>query len=320
MATRAQKTKVGIFLVVSTVVIVVGFAIISGYQTEPQTRYSMEFDESILGLSVGGLVVYRGVPVGKVDNITVTDNYLAHVDVLISQTKLRSLREGVTAQLVLYSLATGSMCVSLEGGEPDAPLLAPGTMIPTKNSLVKEFSSQIAELLDNFKEILGDVRNGMKGIGEGDLAKVVTHTDELIQSGRDMLDSANDTVLSVRDDVREGLADFRGLAKDLRTLSQDTTDLINTIKGKVEPLKLSQTEEGVQAMLKNVNELSEKLKSSVELLDTVSKSIVHDTDNVEYSLRDSLNEMGETLRALHDLLIYVKEDPSALIRGKGQPK
>ena len=60
MATRAQKAKVGIFLVISAVLITGSVFMIQGLNREPTSTYWVNFHESVLGLGVGGLVEYMG--------------------------------------------------------------------------------------------------------------------------------------------------------------------------------------------------------------------------------------------------------------------
>ena len=56
MATRKQKVKVGLFLVICSLLIAGGVLLISGFKHEVRIPYWVEFDESVLGLSAGSLV------------------------------------------------------------------------------------------------------------------------------------------------------------------------------------------------------------------------------------------------------------------------
>jgi phospholipid/cholesterol/gamma-HCH transport system substrate-binding protein len=320
VATRGQKIQVGLFLVIGSALIALAFVIVAGLRAEQQTPYFMEFNESILGLSKGSTVVYRGVPVGTVSDITVTDKYVARVQILVKPSKVKELHKGVTAQLVLQGLAAGTMCVSLDKSDPSQPVLPPGSMIDTEKSLVNEVSTQIAELLSSAREILDKFQSGMKGLHEGDIKQVIDHADELVQETRDLLATTNDTVNSIKGDAEAGVAGFRALTEDLRKLTKNADELVVTFQGKVKPLKLSETESDARNLLKSVNDLSEKLKKSVDTLDSVSKTVVNDTDNVQYSLRNILEQTAETMQSMHDVLEQLKQDPSSVVWGKGQPK
>ena len=73
MATKAQKTKVGIFLSVGFAVIILVFVIIIRKDSKPTYTYFIKFEESVGGLQTDSSVLYKGVQVGKVKNICVKD-------------------------------------------------------------------------------------------------------------------------------------------------------------------------------------------------------------------------------------------------------
>jgi len=126
VATKKQKMKVGIFLIVGFAAIVFAVTYLSGVYREHGLVYWVEFEESILGLNEGGLVEYLGVPVGRVREIYVTDQKKAHVRFVIDPEKV-TLQEGVQAELVIYSLAAGTMAISLRGGDPNNPVIPPNS-------------------------------------------------------------------------------------------------------------------------------------------------------------------------------------------------
>jgi ABC-type transporter Mla subunit MlaD len=314
LATRAQKAKVGLFVVICGFLIVGGIMLIRGYKIEERFPYWIEFDESVLGLGMGGLVEYLGVPVGAVSNIYVTDQNKAHVDVLISTDKV-TLKEGVKARLVLYSFATGTMCVSLEGGEGNR--LPPGSEIHSEKSLITAVSSQIEGILGDMRQIAEMIKNGLTGMQEGDLASLFQDADSLITRGQEFLDTANQTIADVKGEAESGLQDFRDLVAETKKLLRDTDEAIKKAAKKIETLRVSETEENVNKALQDFSALSKRLQESV---DNVTRRALHEADNVEYNLRETLRTLNESLEAVRELMQYLQQDPSALIRGKGKPK
>jgi hypothetical protein len=91
-----------------------------------------------------------------------------------------------------------------------------------------------------------------------------------------------------------------------------------TVKEKIEPLQLAETEEQAQVVLQNLGELTDRLKSTAEVIDTVSRSILHETENVEYMLRSVIQTITETFESIQQVATDIKEDPSALIRGRAR--
>lgn len=326
MATRAQKIKVGVFLLGCVALIVLGGLFVSGLRTEERVEYYIVFDESIAGLSIGSPVQYMGVPVGTVKDITVTDTNRVETTILVSAAKV-TLRHGVTATLVTYNLAAGTMAVALavpKDATPGDPL-PPGSVIPAQESLFASISTQLGELLEYLKEISGAITTGLEGMEEGQLVRVIEHFDETLLEGQDFIANANETLSGVRDDVENGIKNFNGLSEEFQTLSKDMhelatnlNDLVVTVREKVEPLQIAETEQKTQAVLDNLTELTEKLKGTATVIDTVSKSILHETENVQYMLQSVIQTVTETFDSIQRVANELREDPSSLLRGRAR--
>lgn len=326
MATRAQKTKVGIFLVGCLVLMVAAALVVSGFKRGSRTPYWMEFrDESILGLNRGSLVEYLGVPVGKVENITVTPENRAHVELQIEDDKV-VLREGVRAQLVIYSLATGMMAVSLKGGEPSSPPLPPESEIPVEPSLFASSSGNVAELLDRLNSIADDVRRGMEGIKDGQITETLDDFNGAIKDARDFMAEAKDAVRKIGDEADGSMKDARAALREVRDeigpLSEKTGRLIDnldsmvtTAADKLEPLQLAQTEQNVQEALRAVTDLADTMQTTVEGLGDKGETLVHKVDNMEFTIRETLRTLNETLEAFRGLAEHLERDPSSIVYG-----
>ncbi|MFO7973353.1 MAG: MlaD family protein [Candidatus Hydrogenedentota bacterium] len=330
MATRAQKTKVGIFLVVCFAILAGGFLVISGYKSGSQTPYYILFDESILGLNRGGLVEYNGVPVGKVSDIGVAEDRNVRVDIQVEDEEI-TVYKGVKAQLVMYSIATGTMAVSLSGGDAAAGKLEPRSEIPSKPSLFASTAGSVPEILKQVSEIGAKIDTGLEGIKEGQLTKMLEDADGAITDFREVLEETTTSLKEIRSRTNEGVEDVRGLIKDIRTevrkftektqeLIESTNRTMTTMNEKVEPLDLAKTEQELQDTLRSVRDLAESAKEMTEQLDTVTKTAVYQIDNVEHSVNQTMAALTETLDALRALAVVLKEDPSAIVYGPAKPE
>lgn len=319
MATRVQKTKVGLFLISCGLIVGGILTLISGYNKEEMVPYWVEFKESVLGLSNGCGVVYLGVPVGSVKDIFVDESGNAHVEVLVSPSKV-TLHEGVTATLVLYSLATGTMWVSLTGGAPEAPILTPGSKIETDSSLITKMSTGVESTLTKANEIIDKINRGLEGMSPGDLTRIVDNAGVLLEDGQNFVKNADTTLTDVHASIKPALAQFDDLVKEFRELVKELNSTVKVTKKKLEPMQLAETEKKIQKLLDNASDLSEKLSKTLGTVETATKSTSHEADNLEYGMRETMRALNETLEAVQQLTHYLKDDPSALIRGKGTPK
>ena len=322
MATRKQKVKVGVFLIVCLALIVGGSLLIKGMYHDPGEEYWLEFNESILGLYEGGLVEYLGVPVGKVRNIRVTDSQKALVDILINPEKV-TLRKGVEGQLVLYSLAAGTMAISLSGGEPDGPVLPGMSRIPTKTSTIEAVSSQITDIMAQLNDIAGKINNRLDAVPEEDIREVVEQVKNLLKKGEGVMDEGaklatetTETVKALRGDAQRVVDALEARSADLQSLAKEMESLVRTANEKVGAVDVENTQARVQEALDSVTSLAASVETSMKQLDTVTKDVLHETDNVEHSLRTTMKELRDAFDSLRLLMDQLKADPSQLVRGK----
>ena len=181
---------------------VVATLIITGIYQGPGLHYWLEFDESILGLYEGGMVEYLGVPVGKVREIYVTDNQYARVNIVIDPTKV-TLHEGVEGQLVIYSIASGTMAVSLSGGNPVLPKLEEYSKIPAKTSTIEAFSSQLTTILEDVSEISENISGQIANLDETAISDIVHQARDLIAKGDTFVEDTDTLVQEATGAVKD---------------------------------------------------------------------------------------------------------------------
>ena len=326
MATRRQKIKVSIFLLICIGIMVTGTLVITGICQKPGLVYRLEFNESVLGLYEGGMVEYMGVPVGKIREIYVTPTQRAHVEIVIDPTKV-VLHEGTEGRLVIYSIAAGTMAVSLSGGEQNGPLLREYSHIPTKLSTIETFSSQLTKILEDVSSIGETIRGQLDAIDDTAVSDIVHDVRDLVKRGDGFVEHTDALVV----DARDALGHIREHSDTLMSHIKVHSENLERLTGKIETLVDTYTKRGqelnVDMLQTQVNSLIEEIKKAVEQMDTtmanmdvVTADIVHQTGNVEYSLRGTMTDLREALESIRGLTNQLKEDPSALVRGRGRTR
>ncbi len=333
MATKAQKTKVGIFLLVGFGLIAGGIAFMMGATTEPYTTYYLVFNDSVLGLGAGGLVEYLGVPVGSVQNIYVDTDGKAKVEIRVDNQKV-TLREGVVASLSTLSLAAGTMAVHLEGGDPSSPPLPEGTLIPAESSFLvgftKAFQSSIGQLegvLTSVGEAAEQLSESLNGMEEGALSGLLAEATGLASDSRKFLASTESTMTDLKQTVQTALEAYTDVAKDIEWVADDVgktaesaKELIEDVQAKLAPVDLAKAQADLETALTEFASLAENLNATLSRVDGAAESVTHDIDNMEYSLRETLNSATEALNVISATVSEIQENPSSIIRGRGKPK
>lgn len=322
MATKVQKVKVGVFILVAVSLTLAVFLVSVGFYGKTGTEYHITFDESVLGLTEGGLVEYLGVPVGRVSNIKVTSANSAHVTVSIDPEKV-VLREGVKAQLVIHSLAAGTMAVSLAGGDPDGDRLPPGSTIPTHPSTFTAMTGQLEQFMENLRGVVDSIEKGLAGMEEGELADIIKEVretaddiHEFVNKSTELLANVNETVDTVRDEAKTVVDKAVGVSDDVQKIAKEVRKLVTTMNGKVESFDVAKTQENLNRVLENMGNLSEKLDKAVGQFDDISANVMHEADNIEYSLRTTLKDLSQTLDSTRTLVEDLQRNPSAVVRGR----
>ena len=124
MATRAQKIRLGLFMMMSVVILIGGAVTLIGINVwNVKSKYFVRYTASISGLDVGSSVKMRGVRVGQVESISVNMDYVQVNFTTMPATKIRS---DVTANAVASGI-TGLKFIELSGGTRGAELIKPNS-------------------------------------------------------------------------------------------------------------------------------------------------------------------------------------------------
>ena len=135
MAKQASKTVIGVFVVSSIAMLIVGVIVFgSGDIFKKTLKYVMFFEDSVKGLSVGAPVIWHGVEVGSVSSIVLranTKKLTINIPVVIEMDPKRMeiegsmakdprerlkkmIDKGFRARMALQSIVTGSSLIEID--------------------------------------------------------------------------------------------------------------------------------------------------------------------------------------------------------------
>ena len=133
MMRKANKTKIGVFVVGAVVLLVIAILVFgSGALFKQTDKYIVFFDGSVKGLAVGAPVIFRGVKIGNVSSIDLAYNEGTKsvlipvvIDVELSRVKgvpekfgypdyLRFVQEGLRAKLEIQNFITGQLMLAFD--------------------------------------------------------------------------------------------------------------------------------------------------------------------------------------------------------------
>jgi phospholipid/cholesterol/gamma-HCH transport system substrate-binding protein len=166
MATQRKKFLVGLFMSGGVLIALVATIWLGmNKYFEEGKFYSTYFDQSVQGLSVDSPVKYRGVSVGRVDQIAVApDSRLIMVIMMIDSSV--KIEKDMLAQIRVVGI-TGSMFIELDRGTEEELAKAPALTFSSKYPVIASKPSEISRLFRGLDEVIQQAGElDLKGISE----------------------------------------------------------------------------------------------------------------------------------------------------------
>lgn len=330
---RARPLVIGAFVVAALAVLAVALIALPGrhWFDRPQ-HVVMFFSGSVFGLQKGAPVVFRGVRIGDVTEISVqydtnTDNFVIPVMAQLDDKAVRSLdgrfalddlgrsltaliERGLTAQLGTQSLVTGQLYVDLDirtkpkgrlhgGYEGDA------IEIPTSATAFQALKDQLEsvdlrKILDDLSQIANSVRT-------------LVSAPELKQGMKDFAATAGHArKLAAQLERRAGPL-TRGAESALASVDR-AGDRVSSAAD-----KLGTGADKASVLLDPQGPLVPELQRTLSQLQQASQALgeVADTDGpLLQQTERTLHDLGTAARALRELARALDRQPEALLRGR----
>lgn len=333
MSKETNPTLIGAFVVGGILLLAAAVAVFGGSDLlARKTILVTYFDGSVKGLRVGSNVVFRGVRVGFVENITLltdVDNLEPKIEVVmeLSRDSIRLMRDGkpvdqpiddvltvdelidagFSAQLGSESFVTGQLLVELDF-RPDQP----GTLYDHHPPYpeVPSVPSEIERTLQRFEQLVNDIQTTVdfKELNRR-VFNILRGLDELANSAelRSAL-AGLDRIVNNRDTQRLGasaqatLGEIRSLVKHTNRLVDDVDSNFAELTGELRPA---------------AQRLISTLDAAQQVLESATSQLQGDSSQVR-QLQSTLVEMESAARALRDFFDYLERHPEALLRGKAE--
>ena len=320
-----NPTTLGVFVVFGLALAVAGvLTFSSGSLFHPQLKAILYFDGSLKGLNPGAPVKFRGVTIGKVDQVLIrhnqgSDDYAMPVIIAVdkklvqtksdenlqigNQTRLNeNIRRGLRGRLDAESLVTGILYVSLD--------MVPNAPPPVFHQLRPEYSemptipSQVQQLLANLEhfdlpgisaKLTALLSRLDASIGHLDLPQINAGVTNLLGAANQLL---------VSPDLTNSVVSLR------RTLNRAEM-LLTRIDSHIDPLanNLTNTLVEAQKTLADVRRAAQNLSN-----------LLGPENSFGSDLTLTLEQLGNAGRAVADLAEFLERNPNALVAGRKKPK
>jgi paraquat-inducible protein B len=326
MSKKASKTLIGGFVLGAVALLIAGvFVFGSGKFFRNTFRYVMFFQGSIKGLNVGAPVMFQGVKIGSVTEISLVYNPAddsIYIPVIIDTEPEKisgvtanrdpgdiehAIDRGLKAQLQIQSIVTGQLLVALDFF-PDKSVRRIGLVreypeIPTVPTTLQELSKTIQDfpVRELFEKLNLAVDGIQRLVNSSEARESVTALNQTMKDLQQLLDSLNTNV----DPLMASLTKTSDTARETLIQAEKT---LNFRDGPAAGVIANMNE--TLAAARSTLAQSEKTLSSIQGMMSQDSPLIAELEN---TLRD-LSDAARSVRALAD---YLERHPESLLRGKG---
>ncbi|MRR38304.1 MCE family protein [bacterium] len=280
------------------------------------------FDGSVKGLNIGSPVMFRGVKVGSVTDISIT------VDPAKRQLKIpviftlepdkfkgsraefrhdpktieKAVEMGLRTQLQTQSFVTGQLMVALDF-YPDKPANYVGLYkeyheIPSIPTPLEQLQKTIEDL--PFKEIVENLNHTLEGVerlvNAIDAKKTTETIDAAIRDAQAMVQNLNSRIGPVADNIAQA-------ARSADAALLETRETMVAVR--------SDTQKVLDKAQSTLVSAQSALRQSEQTLQAYGED-----SRLVVDLNKTLRELSATTRSLRQLSDYLERHPEALLKGK----
>lgn len=295
---------VGIFIALGVVIFVVGIFTLGGQQSIFKKTFHVTavFDD-VAGLKKGNNVWFSGVKVGTISDVKFTGQSQVEVQMSIDNNVQSYIHSNAGAKISSDGLI-GNKIIVIDGGSPQAPMIADGDMVQTNKQLstddimktLQKNNENLLAITTDFKKISNNIVKGKGLVG-------ALMTDSVMAlKFRSIVNNLNATTVSTQK-VASSLNHFSdklntkgGLTDKLLT----DTSVFNQLKASVEQLK--QTTASANKLAESLNHSGANLEHATGKLNTTDNilGILLNDPKGAAKLQSTLNYLNESSIKLND--------------------
>lgn len=354
MVSKAQKIRLGIFLTLATLLLIVFFVIVAGKQfLEKRDTYYVKYENtSVNGLQIGSSVKYYGINIGRVDDITFDPEDISKVVVKLSIKDGTPIKQDVTATLVAVGI-TGLKQIELTGGTNQADLMEPPSIIPPGSSMLDDISGKAEIITEKIESVLNNISAITDQQHRAQLSDILANLNFILVDNRENINSILtniDTLLiTSKSDVEELLSnanlilvenrsEIAATFKNLESVSRKLDKSVDMVQTTITNIDMIVQSKEIKNTLTNFSQFSDtlgalELKEFLEkdignliadiqrLVEIADNSFKHVDATVLQGRRDvleSIKILKETIEYLNEFSRQISDDPSYLIRSKAR--
>ena len=206
-------------------VVIVVFGGVRLFQS--RAKYTIVFDNSVMGLEKGATVYMNGIKVGRVDDVSLSEQDMSKVVVTIAVKEETPVRTDTVAMLQ-YAGITGLKVIDLRGGKSTSPKLPEGASIPRGKTLLDKLEDKAVAITEEAEKIMARATKITDNVVAITDPARFAPIDDILASSRTAASNLSETSGMMKAMVAENRVALRETMESARAAAQSTRDIINT--------------------------------------------------------------------------------------------
>ena len=338
MSTRAQKVRLGVFMILAIVLFLGSVGTLAGIKFfNPRDLYYVRYTESVSGLEVGSTVKMKGVRVGQVDKINIGDDVESVVVTLALKPKT-PIKQNTKAIMTAIGI-TGLQFIELTGGTQSSKKIEPNTpksVITAGSSMMSTLTGKAEVLAIKMEAAINRILKVTDEENRNRVRSLLKNTDTMVVTGTELINENRKQIKRV----------FANLDRTTRTLDRSARTINKLVKnnsGRVEAVLTSAAsaartmDRSLQGLrpkstLTAINNAANSFRRRVDdpritrlvvSLNTTASQLTRLTVQLAKVMRHRDRQLGSIMFNLDRAADYfkkfarsIKERPSLLLRGR----
>ena len=287
METRSNHVLVGTVVLALLVGVLLFTVWLAGLSTKRTNCFDVYFSQGVGGISKGTAVNYSGVPVGKVEKISLLPNRPEFVWVRIEVDGEAPILQGTTAQIKGVGF-TGASEISLDGavkgGKPIDQAGPQGCpVVPSGSGGLGALLNSAPELLDRIQRLTERLTELLSDKNQNSIADILENFDK---TSRVLAERAPDLARAIGQ--AQVAAQNAGIAAQRVGILADSTNRLVNEQGKPAAEDLRKAIASVQRAADNLDTVVSEAKPG---LNNFTKSTLPEANRLVHDLRDLSSSM-----------------------------
>jgi len=311
MVSRAQKVRLAVFFLIGfTILLSIIISLLGSRFTEKRDNYFISFENtSVQGLQIGGAVLYRGIRIGRIDDIQIDSERIQDIIVQVSVKRGTPIKADQVATMVNIGI-TGLKQIELSGGTNEAPFLTAGSQIIAGRSLFDNITDTAEILTAKLEIIVDNIIELTNAQNQEKFANILHNIDVVVGESQKPLVSTMSNIESISAELKVAMVAAKEMLDKINT-SMDA-ERVARISGNIETVSTSLSEVDFAQLNVTVERINDTINRTNLTMTRIDSLIQKNSAD----LSASIQELRESLENLNEFTRLISEEPSLLIRSR----